>query len=222
MNGFFGKLSLIGTPVPMDLWQALVSLYTLLHVRPDVCAWPPRTECNDYTEQTLGLLKKHQHRWQHHINHKSHPFGHKTFVHMNWTVCYWYLATKRQEKAWKTSKAVWSEEFKEGQECFKCASLETSCEPVCLNEDLHLVIMTPSDDGWNKMVSRSPQNGLNKNTLEVAKMQCPKLKSNYEPKGRDVVSGWLLIPTLMAYLHLQLIREAFLSSCSQEHGSSLR
>lgn len=62
--------------------------------------------------------------------------------------------------------------------------------------------MTPSDDGWNKMFSRSPQNRLNENTLELAKMHYPELKTNYEPKGRDVVSAWLLIPTLLAYLHL--------------------
>lgn len=64
----------------------------------------------------------------------------------------------------------------------KCALLQTSCKPVCLTKDLHLV-MTPSDEGWDKMFSKSPPNGLNENTLELAKNAlCPKLKHNYEPK----------------------------------------
>jgi len=42
---------------------------------------------------------------------------------------------------------------------------------ICLTKDLYLV-MTPPDDGWNKMFFKSPQNGLNENTLELAKMYC--------------------------------------------------
>lgn len=51
----------------------------------------------------------------------------------------------------------------------KCALLQTSClhQNQVAQPNLHLV-MTPPDDGWNKMFSKSPQNGLNGITLEQA------------------------------------------------------
>lgn len=71
---------------------------------------------------------------------------------------------QKQEVEWKTSKQF---DLKNSKKV-KCALLQTSCKPVCLTKDF-LLVMTPSDDGWNKMFSKGPQNGLNEDTLELAK-----------------------------------------------------
>lgn len=154
MDGFFWKAVLDNNSSSHGLLSGLGQPLSTAACKTGLLCTVIMEECNDSTLSKLGLLKLASALLTVTSTIKIIHLDTRNFVHLYRRVCYWYLATKRQEEEWKISKQF---DLKNSKKV-KCALLQTSFKPVCLTENLHLV-MTPSDDGWNKMFSKSPQMG---------------------------------------------------------------